>query len=358
MEQLPFPPSLSDVAAWEALDDEQRDAALRGRGIADGLPLARVTTGAVEAALAAAGLAADEVVASVPPLSRPAAAGSVAICALLAGCEPAQLPVVVASVRGVADPRFNGLGVFTTTGSAAVATIVGGPVAAAFNGGANLLGPGSRPNASAGRALALAVRVIGGAVPGLTDMATMGQPGKYTFCFAENAEESPWEPIHASLGLDAAASAVTLFAAAGTVEVTNAHAATAEEVVETLAAALYQPGSLDPGRRLIGGGRHLVLLSPEWAAILSAAGLSRDAVRRELHARAAWPLSVLPPALRRLVRAEWTAGHGDGRVRATASADDLLLAVAGGAGIKQTLVPGWAGGSAPVTVPVAAGPVD
>lgn len=355
MEQLPAPPNLSDLATWDSLSDERHEASLRESGITDGLPLARVTQAVVEEALGAAELGADEVVATLPPLATPAAAGSLAICAVLAGCEPAHFPVVVAALKGVADARFNGLGVFTTTGSAAVAVIVNGPAATVFNSGPNLLGPGSRSNATVGRAVGLAMRVVGGAVPGLTDMATMGQPGKYTFCFAENEQASPWEPLHAARGLGRDQSAVTVFAASGTVEVTNAYAVTAEEVIDTLAAAFYQPGSLDPDQGLVGGGRQLVLLSPEWATILSAAGLSRDAVCRQLKGRASWPVSVLPPSLRRLVLVDPMEGADDRRLRAVESADDILLVVAGGAGIKQTLVSGWGGGSLPVTVPISPG---
>jgi hypothetical protein len=343
--RLGAPPSLADLGEWERLSSAELERA----GIGDGLPLARVTAADVERTLAAAGLAPDEVVASLPPLSRPATAASLAICALLAGCEPIWFPVVLAGVEGIAADAFNGLGVFTTTGTAAVAALVNGPAAAAFNSGGNLLGPGARANATVGRALSLIALAVGGAVPGVVDMATMGQPGKYTFCFAENEQESPWEPLHVALGYPAERSAVTVFAAAGTSEVTNAHAATAEDVLETLAASLYQPGTLDPDRSRVGGGRCAVLISPEWAALLAGEGLSRAAVCEELAARASWPVSTLPPGLRRLVLAASGSGARDGSVNALESASDVLLAVAGGVGIKQTVIAGWAGGSLPVT---------
>jgi hypothetical protein len=340
----PVPPSLSDVAEWERLADEELAESLRARGLDDGLPLARLTRGAVDAALAAARVGPDETIAVLPPLSTPATAAGLAVCSVLAGCDPETFPVVVAAVRGTAEPSFNGLGVFTTTGSAAVVAIVNGPAAAPFNAGSNLLGPGNRANSAVGRALGLVARAIGGAVPGVVDMATMGQPGKAAFCLAENVAESPWEPFHVARGVRAEQSAVTVFAASGTAEVTNAHAARADEVLDTLAAALFQPGSLDPDRGTVGGGRCLVLVSPEWAALLDAGGLSRADVCAELAARADWPASMLPPSLRRLL-------PGD-RVRAVGSPDDVLLVVAGGVGIKQTVVPGWSGGSQPVTVPV------
>jgi hypothetical protein len=342
MEALGEPPGLGDVAAWERLAQPERETALAAAGITDGLPTAAVTTAAVERALELAGLAPGQVVATLPPLAREASADSIAICALLAGCEPRHVPLVVAAIEGVADPAFNALAVLTTTGTTAVAMVVNGPAAAELNSGANLLGPGHRGNATIGRALSLALRVVAGAVPGLTDMATMGQPGKYTFCFAENDAASPWAPLHAGR------SVVTVFATSGTAEVTDSHAVSVDDVLAALAAAMYQSGSLEPYTGLVGGGRQMVLLSPEWATILGAAGMSRRDVAVALKERAVWPVADLPDGL---CPAQLEASA----VRALSTPDDLLLVVAGGHGIKQTLAPGWAGLSAPVTVPVRAG---
>ena len=349
------PPGLSDVALWEASASGMSETALREMEIFDGLPLAPVTRADVETALEAAGLGPDDLIGKMPPLSVPAVAASVAICALLAGCEPAQFPVVVAATKAIADAAFNGLGVLTTTGTAAVTTIVSGPVGRTFNSGANLLGPGHRANASVGRAIALTARVIGGALPGLTDMATMGQPGKYTFCFAENESQNPWGPLHADRGVAPEQSAVTVFAASGTVEVTNVHAASADEIVDTLAAALFLPGTLDFDRGLTGGGRCLVLISPDWAAILAADGLSRAETCLRLCSRATWPVSALPPGLRQpLLAARRRDGlpESGAKISAVESPTDILMVVAGGVGTKQTLIPCWAGGSQPVTAVV------
>jgi hypothetical protein len=348
MEELAEPPGLDQVAAWERLAQPERETALAAAGIGDGLPTAPVTTRAVEQALERAGRAPDEVVATLPPLARDATAEAIAVCALLAGCEARHLPLVLAAVEGVADPAFNALAVLTTTGTTAVATVVHGPAGAELNSGPNLLGPGHRANATIGRALSLALRVVGGAVPGLTDMATMGQPGKYTFCFAENEAASPWEPLHAARGVPAGRSAVTVFAASGTAEVTDSHAVSPDDVLGALAGAMYQSGSLDRYTGLVGGGRQMVLLAPEWASILGAAGMSRRDVAAALAERAVWPVADLPAGL-------GAAGLEATAVRALSMPDDLVLAVAGGHGIKHTLVPGWAGLSAPVTVPVRAG---
>jgi hypothetical protein len=346
-------PRLSDIAVWEALPDGPRNDVLRGFEVIDGLPLARVRSADMQAALEAAGLGAEEIVTPVPPFQRPGTGSALAICALLAGCQPSVFPVVVSAVRGMAAPEFNGVGVLTTTGTAAVTVIVSGQLAHDFNSGPNLLGPGNRANAAVGRAVSLIARAIGGAVPGIGDMSTMGQPGKYTFCFAEAGAEAgnPWEPLHAVAGIDVRASATTVFAASGTVEVTNAYVTSAEDVLDTLAASLYLPGTINYDKGLTGGGRCVALISPDWAAMLASEGLSRAGVADELAARATWPASILPPGLHRPF-AEAHANEPDPVLRAAESPDDLLIVVGGGVGTKQTLIPCWAGGSHPVTTAI------
>lgn len=342
-------PTLADVRRWESLSPAAVQADAEAAGIVDGLPFAPISCAAVEQALAAIGAAAEDVIASLPPLRKPATAEALAICATLAGCPAELMPVVLAAAQAVSAEVFDGFGVLTTTGGTAIAVVVSGPMAQLFNSGANLLGPGNRANATVGRALALATRVIGGSVPALTDMATMGQPGKYTFCFAEKADGHPWQPVHVARGVPAEQSAVTVFAASGTVEVANAHVNSADDVLDSLAASLYQPGSLDFQNGLVGGGCALILISPEWVTMLTAEGLSRDAVSKELSRRATWDADVLPPGLRRPVLSELAARDGQPVIRAADTPQDLQLVVAGGVGMKQAILPGWGGPSRPVT---------
>jgi hypothetical protein len=344
-------PLNSDI--WQQLATGPSTELLEQLQLADGLPVAPLEAGAVDEALRVAGLRPDDIVTAMPPLLRPASAESLAACALLAGCEPRVFPVVVAAVLAIADGAFNGVGVLTTTGTAAIAVVVSGGATALFNSGANLLGPGNRGNATVGRAISLISRSIGGAVPGIGDMSTMGQPGKYTFCFAESAD-SPWDPTHVDAGLREDESAVTVFAASGTTEVTNAYITDADDVLDTLAAGLYFPGTINFDLGLTGGGRYIVLISPDWAQMLADAGFSRGAVAEELVTRATWPVTILPAGLRRPLAPT----HADGSImdmlRAAASPDDLTLVVCGGVGTKQTVIPCWAGGSRPVTKPIMA----
>ena len=158
-------------------------------GLGDGLPLVPPTSQRLRSMLAAvtdsqwsAGL--------MPPLFGDLRVAAVAYQCVLAGCEPAHLPIVMAAAQAVLAPEFNLLGVLTTTGTPAVAVVVHGPIAAALGvrGDGNCLGPGAGANACIGRALSLVMRNIGGAREGIGDMATMGQPAKYTLCFGESPD--------------------------------------------------------------------------------------------------------------------------------------------------------------------------
>ena len=141
----------------------------------------------------------------------------------MAGCRPAYLPVLIAAVEAVADQRLNIQGIQATTNSAAPWIIVNGPLAAmlGINAGLNCLGQGHRANATLGRALRLILQNIGGALPGEMDRATHGQPGKYTFCCAENEAANPWTPLHVERGFAAGDSVVTVVGIAGSVEVVD-----------------------------------------------------------------------------------------------------------------------------------------
>jgi hypothetical protein len=179
------------------------------RGWSDGLPVLPPTRTAVNAMIAAGGLDQDFNFGVIPPLNGVATIEKIAANAVMAGCLPEYFPLVVAAVKGVLNPGFNLDGVQTTTGNVAPVIIVNGPCRKnlEINCGANVLGQGWRANATIGRALRMVMTNIGGATPGLFDKSTVGQPAKYSFCFGENEEESPWEPLHVERGLGASTSA-------------------------------------------------------------------------------------------------------------------------------------------------------
>ena len=203
----------------EDLDVAQRT--LYDAGLTDGLPVMPPTAPRVEAMLAGCRQRPDNVVIALPPAFAEVTWRDLAINAVMAGCLPAHLPIVAAAVEAISAPEFNLIGIATTTGSAAPLCIVNGPLAtsAQLNAAGNALGPGNRANAAIGRAVSLALRNLGGAVPGEMDMATLGQPAKYTCCCAENEADSPWPPLHVERGFAATDSVLTAVGIAGTLEV-------------------------------------------------------------------------------------------------------------------------------------------
>src|SRR5215470_12562383 len=183
------------------------------RGWTDGLPVVPPTAARVLRMLDGTTRAPDEVVAVVPPDLVPITVEKVAINAVMAGCKPEYLPVVLAAVSAACTDSFNMHGLLCTTYFSGPVIIVNGPIAAqiGMNSGLNCLGQGNRANATIGRALQLVVRNVGGGLPGGIDRATMGSPGKYSFCFAENEAGSPWESLAVERGFAKSASTVSLF---------------------------------------------------------------------------------------------------------------------------------------------------
>ena len=189
----------------------------RERRWSDGLPVVPPTRERVARMLAHTKRARDEIVADIAPGYGAATVEHIAVNAVLAGCDPEYLPVVIAAVEAVAAPEFNLQGIQATTNPVAIWIIINGPVVQRLqvNAAFNCLGEGAWANATIGRALRLILRNIGGALPGEMDRATHGQPGKYTFCCAENEAANPWAPLHVERGFAAECSTVTAVGAEG-----------------------------------------------------------------------------------------------------------------------------------------------
>jgi len=187
------------------------------KGVTDGLPVVPPTRERVERMLAGSGRPRDELLGTMPPNYGRLTVEKAAINAVLAGCRPEYLPVVVAAAESACDPAFNLHGVATSTHFAAPLIVVNGPIRTriGLNSAFGVFGPGYRANATIGRALRLLMINVGGARPGEISMSTFGHPGRYTYCIAENEEASPWPPFHASRGFPAEVSTVTLFAGEG-----------------------------------------------------------------------------------------------------------------------------------------------
>ena len=196
----------ADLDPFEFIDQQ---------GLTDGLPVVPPTEERVARMLAGTSRQPGDVVADVPPNLAPATVEKVAINAVMAGCKPEYLPVVIAAVEAACTDAFNLHGVLATTYFVGPLLIVNGPIRQriGLNCGRNVFGQGTRANATIGRALQLVVRNVGGGRPGEVDMSTLGQPGKFGACIGENEELSCWEPLHVERGFDRDQSTVTVFAA-------------------------------------------------------------------------------------------------------------------------------------------------
>lgn len=342
------PVDIGEIRIDPAQDLEEANDRLDRLGLTDGLPVVPPSERRVELMLA--GRDPNREYGVLAPARVQATARRLAVCAVMAGCRAEYFPILAAAIEAVVQPEFNLLGIQTTTGTATPLVIVNGPAAKRFglNAGCNALGPGERSNATIGRALALALRNIGGALPGRIDMATMGQPGKYTLCIAEREEASPWDPLHVSRGYAREESAVTVVGAAGSMEVKDDRSTVAEDVLTTFAGSMTSAGAVGAGG-LLSGGEPLLLIAPEHAAIIGRS-LSRKQAQVFLHEHARLPLRSLAPALRDHVAEIMNDPAGEEAVmRISERPEDILLAVVGGVGIKSTYIPTWGGSTRAVT---------
>ncbi len=200
-------------AEWgDAVEAIERCYAL---GWTDGLPVTPPTLERVREFLDCANRPADEVLGSIPERRREITVGKVAANAVMAGCLPEYMPVTLAATEAMLDPEFNLIAPSSSQGGAAVLVIVNGPAVdeLGMNFSNNLFGPGNRANATIGRAIRLILMNACASIPGLFDRTVIGHPGKYTYCIAENENDSRWDPLHVERGFSADESAVTVFAA-------------------------------------------------------------------------------------------------------------------------------------------------
>jgi hypothetical protein len=326
---------------WEAAHD---------RGWSDGLPVVPPTPERVLRMLRGTTRDAAEELGAMPPDLAPCSVEKVAINAVLAGCRPEYLPVLLAATEAALEEPFCLHGLLATTWFSGPMVVVNGPIAReiGMNSGVNALGQGNRANASIGRALQLVVRNVGGGRPGGVDRATLGQPGKYSFCFAEDEAGSPWEPLSEERGVAAGRSAVTLFAAGGVQGVLDQQSRTPESLAASLATCLR--AVCHPKLPILTDA--FLVVSPEHARVFQQAGWSKARLRQELASHL-----VVPG--REVIRG--AGGIAEGMPEGFAEADlpkfregGLQIVHAGGrAGMFSAIIGGWpasgAVGSEPVT---------
>jgi hypothetical protein len=322
-------PVIADASSFEDAQLLLADAEL-----GDGLPLVPPTASRLAAMLSGVGDA-DRSLGHVAPLFGELTPRTVAYNCVLAGCRPSERIVVETALQACLEPELNLLGLMTTTGSAAVATVVHGPAVErlGLNASINCLGPGNRANAAIGRAVSLCLRNIGGAREGSGDMATCGQPGKYTFCFAEGGA-SPFPPLHVRRGLDAGASAVTVLGLSGTAEVLplrdgEGGDAGADAILDALAIIMAASVETTGASRQPDPPEQAFILPPELAIRLVGHGYDLAAIQSYL----------------------LDAGSKLGATIAPRR-EDIIPIVTGGPGVKIAYLPMWGGGSRMVTRPI------
>ena len=329
------------------------------KGVTDGLPVVPPTRERVERMVAGARRRPDELVGEMPPNYGRLTVEKAAINAVMAGCRPEYLPVLLAAAECACDPAFNLHGMSASTHFSAPLIIVNGPVRAriGLNCGFGVFGPGYRANATIGRALRLLMINIGGARPGETSMSTFGHPGRYTYCIGEHEEASPWPPYHASRGFAAGTSAVTLFAGEAPHGISDHASRTARALAGSLG---WSMAGLWNSKHFPLYSHTMLIVGPEHARTFADDRWTREQLARHLYETVRAPYASLLP----------DAEHGEGTnlrygktppapgtlIAKFPSPEEIHIVVAGGtAGRFSVAIPGWLGtknGSRPVTRPV------
>jgi hypothetical protein len=314
------------------------------QGWSDGLPVVPPSEPRVLAMLAGTRRDPPEVVGVISSIGRPVTVEKIAVNAVMAGCLPIYMPVLVAVIEAMCDPAFNFHGPAASTKSGAPLVVVNGPVIKDLdvNSKVGLFGPGWRANATIGRAVRLIMRNVGGYIPGEMDRGTMGSPSRYSYVIAENEEESPWIPLHVERGFQPSDSCVTVYAAEAPQQVNDHHGRKPEEILATVADSMARLGNFNV---LTGPGEHLVVLGGEHMRDIADAGWDKARIREFLFERCRRPADVL----KRRGSLPGPVEPGDDRKLCPMvdSAGDIMIVAAGGAGGRfSSIIPCWAGTSA------------
>jgi hypothetical protein len=326
--------------------------AIYAKGWSDGLPCVPPTRELVNRFVEASGRAGTDLIGEIPPGDGRATIERIAANAVMAGCLPEHMPVIVTAVEAMLEERFNLRGVQGSTHLCTPLLVVNGPISEqlAINGGANCFGQGWRANATIGRAVKLVLTNIGGATPGDADKATFGHPGKYTYCIAENESASPWEPLHVERGFASTDSCVTVFPAGAPHNVNQPSSEASEDVLLTMAGSMNYLGNVH--FRVMG--ESLAVFGPEHAEIIARGGWSKNQARDFLFERARRPMWEIhigghhrEPTQSSLWPRWLDATDLEQSVPVARRAQDISIVVAGGPGRHSLYVPCW--GSRSVT---------
>jgi hypothetical protein len=331
--------------AFEVSDTAEAIELYFEKGWTDGLPIVPPTEASIRAMLDAARLEPGQEIAFIDNRQVSVTAEKVAINAVMAGCRPEYMPVVVAAVEALGDPRYGYHGPAASTGGSAVFMLVNGPIARELevNCGDNLFGPGWRANATIGRAVRLIMRNVIGTLPGQLDRSTLGHAGKYTYCIAENEAESPWPAVHVERGFQPDQNTVTIFAALAPHQVYNQLSGSAAGVLTTIADNMRISGSVTSQPQ------YVVVIAGEHMRVIADDGWSKADVKRFL-------FEQTQNSVAHLKRTNRLAGpaHRDDETTLrplVQSPEDIIVVAAGSkAGAFSAFIPGWGGKNASQSV--------
>ena len=310
------------------------------QGWTDGLPVVPPTPDKVMAALAKAGLEPNDVLGVVPVRETVVTAEKVAINAIMAGCLPEYMPVVAAATRAVCEDPFDLNACASSTGGTAILLVINGPARhkLVFNSGANLFGPGYRANATVGRAMRLVLTNVCGAIPGLLDRSSLGHPGKYSYCIAEDEESSPWEPLHVERGFPGQASTVTVFPAYSPWQAGNLYGNTPEDVLATTVDIMRTAERPRNGPTEI-----VVVISPQIMDPIKEAGWTKKRVRQFLFESTHRTAEEWAHAGR--IEPNIEKGKEKDLIPLSSSREDIIVIPAGGeGGVWSAIIPLWSNG--------------
>lgn len=354
------------LAAWHHMNSTFLD-----RQWGDGFPLVAPTPAEVTRMLTGTRRAPTDVVARMEPCLGTATVEKIAINAVMAGCKPEHLPVLIAAVEAMVDPRYELRHVATSTSPYTPCLVVNGPIAKriGMNSGMGCLGPGapSAVNTVIGRAIRLILMNIAGAYLGVTDVDTIGDPNKYSMALAEREEKNPWEPLHVERGYEATESTVTVFVAGAAFQHNDHSSREPEQFLRRMARAICNPGSPATARYVVLPEKEvnpremkptdyeqdcLIILCPNHAAMLSANGWSKQGIKEVLHQFAKMRIGDGAGTGMNFVerygkenarvRPEWAwlQGKPDMEITAYRSPDNFQLVVAGADSQKSMIVLG------------------
>lgn len=318
----------------DATDFESVNEALYRENVTDGLPVVPPTRERVEEMLEGTDRDPGDVVGVVPPRYGDATVEKIAINAVMAGCKPSYIPILIAAVEAMTEEPFNLYGVNATTHPVAPMLVVNGPVVEdqRINYGYNVFGQGWRANSTIGRAMRLILINVGGGHPGQMDRATQGHPGKFSFCIAENERKSPWEPFHVRRGFDAEESTVTVFGAEAPHEINDHVSGNGDGILTVTSDVLATVGN---NNAYYTQGELTVVFGPEHAETIARDGYTVDDVRNFIYDHARNRLSKLKVGGMYGIH-DWPdrfdIDDPDARIPLVESPDRVNVLVAGGAG--------------------------